>query len=73
MKHPKQVGMSCKNTRFIKAGLTESEKIYVAQASEQIRLMWEDLFSRNKWTPQEIPKKVIASKKTNTKLPTNNQ
>lgn len=55
MKHPKQVGMSCKNTRFIKKGLTweEAQKVEKVLASDKAR--WEYLFSpeRNKWRPSK--------------------
>lgn len=53
--------------------LTPYEQEIVKNVGKRVADMWEELFSRNKWTPQEIPKKVIASKKTNTRLPTNNQ
>jgi hypothetical protein len=53
--------------------LTPHEQKIVKNVGQQVADMWKHLFSLNKWTPQEIPKKVIASKKTNTRLPTNNQ
>lgn len=48
MKHPKQVGMSCKNTRFIKKGLTPYEKSVVEKTTLADKLRWEHLFSLNK-------------------------
>ena len=51
-------GPSKKNTAFTKRGLTDSERIYVAQATEQIQEMWKSLYSKNKWKPQEPDKKV---------------
>lgn len=55
MKHPKQVGMSCKNTRFIKKGLTAWEKERVTKVLASDKARWEYLFSpeRNKWKPQK--------------------
>jgi hypothetical protein len=48
MKHPKQVGMSCKNTRFVKRSLTEFEAIRVMRKHESDRQRWEKLFALNK-------------------------
>jgi hypothetical protein len=48
MKHPKQVGMSCKNTRFVKKGLTKDENIRVLRKHESDRQRWEELFKLNK-------------------------
>lgn len=44
--------MSCKNTRFIKAGLTEAEKIKVEKVLASDKARWDYLFSINKWKPQ---------------------
>lgn len=54
MKHPKQVGMSCKNTRFIKKGLTDWEKKKVEKVTIGDKARWEYLFhpDRNRWKPQ---------------------
>jgi hypothetical protein len=53
MKHPKQVGMSCKNTRFKKSGLTKDEVIKVEKVLASDKARWDYLFSINKWTPQK--------------------
>jgi hypothetical protein len=52
MKHPKQVGMSCKNIRFVKRGLTESESKKVATVLKADRDRWNELMSKplNKWS-----------------------
>jgi hypothetical protein len=54
-KHPKQVGMSCKNTRFIKKGLTWEEIERVEKATNADKSRWEYLLAKplNKWTPQK--------------------
>jgi hypothetical protein len=49
VKHPKQVGMSCKNKRFIKKGLTWEEYDKVEKAAKADRERWQHLFSLNKW------------------------
>lgn len=49
-KHPKRVGMSCKNKRFIKSGLTEYEKAVVKRTMDEINERWKHLFSLNKYT-----------------------
>ena len=49
MKHPKQIGMSCKNTRFIKRGLTWDEAQRVEKATKADKERWQYLFSLNKW------------------------
>lgn len=59
MKHPKQVGMSCKNSRFIKASLTPYEQGVVTRHIADNKKRWEYLFSLNKWKPQN-PKKLNA-------------
>lgn len=53
MKHPKRVGMSCKNTRFIKRGLTPHEQKVVEKATAADKARWEYLFhpDRNRWKP----------------------
>ena len=53
MKHPKQVGMSCKNQRFIKRSLTPTEQKTVETFIKDNKKRWEWLFSpeRNKWKP----------------------
>jgi hypothetical protein len=53
VKHPKQVGMSCKNTRFIKRGLTPHEQKVVEKATAADKARWEYLFhpDRNRWKP----------------------
>lgn len=57
MSNPKQVGMSCKNTRFIKRGLTPSEQRRVEKVTIGDKAKWEWLFSpeRNKWTKDGLP------------------
>lgn len=51
MKHPKQVGMSCKNTRFVKRGLTWDEIQRVEQVGKRDRERWKLLMAKplNKW------------------------
>lgn len=51
MSHHKQVGMSCKNLRFIKRGLTADEAKRAAGAVAADRKRWEHLFSLNAWKP----------------------
>lgn len=53
MKHPKQVGMSCKNTKFIKKSLTFEEALRVQKASKADRDRWNELLAKpwNKWKP----------------------
>jgi hypothetical protein len=48
----KQIGMSCKNTRFIKRGLTpdETRRMNAINAADKER--WKHLLSLNKWKPQ---------------------
>ena len=56
MKHPKQVGMSCKNTRFVKRGLTWDEMFKVEKSSQADKQRWENLLARNKYVkPEEKP------------------
>ena len=50
--HPRQVGMSCKNTRFVKKGLTAAEKAKVEAKMKACKEMWERLYSLNAWKPQ---------------------
>lgn len=42
--------------------LTPHEKKIVATVGEQVRLMWQDLYARNRWKPQpeKNPKKPLA-------------
>jgi len=51
MSHPKQVGMSCKNSRFIKKGLTWEEVERVEKASKSDKERWNILLAKplNKW------------------------
>lgn len=51
MKHPKQVGMSCKNTKFVKRGLTKAEAKRVEQVTKADRDRWNELLAKpwNKW------------------------
>lgn len=53
VKHPKQVGMSCKNTRFVKKGLTWEEVQRVEKTTKADRDRWNELMSKpwNKWKP----------------------
>ena len=55
MKHPKRVGMSCKNTKFIKSGLTETEKAYVAITLKNNKQRWAALMAKplNKYESHE--------------------
>lgn len=53
MKHPKQVGMSCKNSRFIKRGLTPEETKRMEAITKADRERWKYLLTLNKWTPPE--------------------
>lgn len=49
MKHPKLVGMSCKNTRFIKRGLTDGENVRMIKANSNDKERWNMLFQKNVW------------------------
>lgn len=51
MKHPKRLGMSCKNTKFIKRGLTTSEAKRVEKITLADKGRWKALMSPllNKW------------------------
>lgn len=49
MKNTKQVGMSCKNTRFIKRGLTNSENVRMLKANAKDKERWNLLFQKNVW------------------------
>jgi len=49
-------GMSCKNSRFIKSGLTKEEATKVDAQMASVKLLWERLLSLNRWTPQEPPR-----------------
>lgn len=53
MKHPKRLGMSCKNTKFIKAGLTPAEAKRAAMVNKADRDRWAELMAKpwNKWHP----------------------
>lgn len=51
MSHPKQVGMSCKNSRFVKKGLTWEEVQKVEAASKADQERWKYLLTLNKWHP----------------------
>jgi hypothetical protein len=54
--------MSCKNTRFVKAGLTEWEQARVTKVLASDKGRWEYLFSLNKWKPQPVAKKLSPQK-----------
>lgn len=53
MKHPKRLGMSCKNTKFIKASLTPAEAKRVEKVTKADRDRWAELMAKpwNKWQP----------------------
>jgi hypothetical protein len=53
MSHPKRVGMSCKNKRFVKRGLTWEEVHQVEKATKADRDRWNELMAKpwNKWEP----------------------
>jgi hypothetical protein len=51
MKHPKRLGMSCKNTKFIKRGLTKAEQATVTRTTLADKTRWEYLLSLNAWKP----------------------
>lgn len=55
MSTPKKIGMSCKNTKFIKAGLTPCQQKFVAKTLASNKARWEYLFSpeRNRWRPSK--------------------
>jgi hypothetical protein len=55
MKHPRQVGMSCKNTKFIKRGLTWEEVQRVEKVTKADRDRWNELLAKpwNKWKPSK--------------------
>lgn len=52
MKHPRQIGMSCKNTRFIKRGLTWEEVQQVEKTTKADKERWQALMAKplNKWS-----------------------
>ena len=64
VKHPNRVGMSCKNTRFIKRGLTWEEVQRVEKSTQADKLRWEHLFSLNKWKPTTKTKPSKVSPRT---------
>ena len=49
MSHPKQVGMSCKNLRFNKRGLTADEAKRVEADTKANQERWKYLLTLNKW------------------------
>lgn len=53
MRHPKRLGMSCKNTKFIKRGLTWEEVQRVEKVTKADRDRWNELLAKpwNKWKP----------------------
>ena len=53
VKHPKRLGMSCKNTKFIKRGLTWEEVQKVEKVTKADRDRWNELMAKpwNKWQP----------------------
>lgn len=53
MNHPKQLGPSEKNTRFIKRGLTWEEVQKVEKVNKADRDRWNELMAKpwNKWQP----------------------
>lgn len=55
MKHPKRLGMSCKNTKFIKRGLTPDETKRVEKTTRADRDRWASLMATplNKWKPSK--------------------
>jgi hypothetical protein len=71
MKHPKQVGMSCKNTRFIKASLTPYEARLVQKTTKADRDRWNELMAKpwNKWQPQEETTTAKSSKRSSKPTP----
>ena len=48
-----QIGMSCKNSRFIKRSLTKEEEHRVQKTLQADKDRWKHLFSLNKWTPRQ--------------------
>lgn len=51
MSHPKQVGMSCKNSRFVKKGLSPEEAKRVEADTKANQERWKYLLTLNKWEP----------------------
>ena len=48
--------------------LTPHEQKIVASVGEQVMLMWKSLYAKNKWTPQTLPKKSLATRRNNATL-----
>ena len=70
MKHPKRLGMSCKNTKFIKSGLTPAEAKRAAMVNKADRDRWAELMAQpwNKWQPQpDTPTTTAKSSKRSSK------
>jgi len=63
--HFKQVGMSCKNTRFIKRGLTCGEVQRVERVNKADRDRWNELMAQpwNKWRLYSENKSTAKSNK----------
>ena len=72
MKHPKQVGMSCKNTRFIKASLTPYEAKLVEKTTKADRDRWNELMAKpwNKWQPTPSAQTTTAKLNKRSSKPT---
>ena len=71
MKHPKRVGMSCKNTRFIKASLTPYEAKLLQKTTKADRDRWNELMAKpwNKWQPQEETTTAKSNKRSSKPTP----
>lgn len=48
--------------------LTPYEKQIVLKHGQRVSEMWKSLFSKNKWTPQTLPKKSLATRRNNATL-----
>ena len=48
--------------------LTPEERKTMNSEMYRIQEMWKSLYARNKWTPEIISKKTLASKKPNARL-----
>lgn len=48
--------------------LTPEERKTMNSEMYRIQEMWKSLYARNKWTPEIISKKTLASRKTNATL-----
>jgi predicted type IV restriction endonuclease len=48
--------------------LTPDERKTMTTEMDRVQQMWKSLYARNKWKPEIISKKTLASRKTNATL-----